>query len=132
MAEEQEGQVEQEGQAVQSVEMPDMSGAGKVTPAEPNLDMIRDIQVSLTVELGRTDMLIEEVLELTIGKVMELNKLAGEPLDILINGQLLARGEVVVVDENFGVRVTSIMDPRSRVKAMSQPDDAVAGLGTDA
>ena len=123
---------EQEEQEVQSVEMPDMSGAGDVAAAEPNLDMIRDIQVSLTVELGRTDMLIEEILELTIGKVVELNKLAGEPLDILINGQLLARGEVVVVDENFGVRVTSIMDPRSRVKAMSPADDAVAGLGTDA
>ena len=116
-----------EEEDVQNADFPDMSGAGSVDGAEPNLELIKDIQVSLTVELGRTDMMIEEILELTTGKVVELNKLAGEPLDILINGQLLARGEVVVVDENFGVRVTSIIDPRSRVKAMAddeQPADA--------
>ena len=109
-----------------------MSGAGQVEGAEPNLDLIKDIQVALTVELGRTDMLIEEILELTTGKVVELNKLAGEPLDILINGQLLARGEVVVVDENFGVRVTSIIDPRSRVKAMSDEEPAANAAPADA
>lgn len=107
--------------AVQPVELPELSGAASPSgPLTPNLDLIRDIQVRLAVELGRTDMLIQEVLELTPGKVIELDKLAGEPLDILINGQLLARGEVVVVDENFGVRITSIIDPRSRVKAMAE------------
>ena len=63
-------------------------------------------------------MVIDEILGLTTGKVIELEKLAGEPLDILVNGKLLARGEVVVVDENFGVRITSIVDPRMRVQAM--------------
>ena len=117
---------------VQNADFPDMSGAGQVDGAEPNLDLIKDIQVALTVELGRTDMLIEEILELTTGKVVELNKLAGEPLDILINGQLLARGEVVVVDENFGVRVTSIIDPRSRVKAMADEEPAADAAPADA
>lgn len=107
---------------VQNAAFPDMSGSAEVDPADVNLDMVRDIEVTMTVELGRTGMVIEEILGLTTGKVIELEKLAGEPLDILINGQLLARGEVVVVDENFGVRVTSIVDPRSRVKAMAAGD----------
>lgn len=108
---------------VQEAEFPDMSSSAEVDPAAANLDMIKDIEVTMTVELGRTGMVIEEVLGLTTGKVIELEKLAGEPLDILINGQLLARGEVVVVDENFGVRVTSIVDPRSRVKAMAADEE---------
>lgn len=109
---------EQGGESVQDVEFPDLAGAGAVAETAPNIDMIRDIEVVLTVELGRTNMLIEEVLGLTPGQVIELEKLAGEPLDILINDKLLARGEVVVVDDNFGVRITSIVDPRSRVQAL--------------
>jgi flagellar motor switch protein FliN/FliY len=98
---------------------PDLAGTGEAEGGgTPNLDMVRDINVDLTVELGRTEMMIQEILELTPGKVIELQKLAGEPLDILVNGRLLAKGEVVVVDENFGVRITSIMDPRSRVHAL--------------
>lgn len=111
---------------VQGAEFPDMSGAGAVAGGTANLDLIKDIKVDLSVELGRTDMMIQEILELTSGKVIELNKLAGEPLDILINGQVLARGEVVVVDDHFGVRVTSIMDPRSRVKAMGEASEQAA------
>ena len=83
-----------------------------------NLELIRDIQVGLTVELGRTRMLIEEVLALTPGQVIELDKLAGEPLDVLINGKVLARGEVVVVDDHYGIRITAIEDPRTRVQAL--------------
>ena len=85
--------------------------------------MIRDIEVQLSVELGRTNMLIEEVMALTPGQVIELDKLAGESLDILVNNKLLARGEVVVVDDNFGVRITTIVDPRTRVAAMGQGDE---------
>lgn len=92
--------------------------AGTAKPGAPNLDLIRDIQVGLTVELGRTRMLIEEVLALTPGQVIELDKLAGEPLDVLINGKALARGEVVVVDDHYGIRITAIEDPRSRVQAL--------------
>lgn len=119
-------QTEQAGQdpAVQAASFPDLSGVGGESgPSKPNIDLIRDIQVTLTVELGRTDMVIEEVTGLTPGKVVELDKLAGEPLDILINGKLLAKGEVVVVDENFGIRITSIIDPRSRVQAIGSGND---------
>jgi flagellar motor switch protein FliN/FliY len=80
--------------------------------------MVRDIQVSLSVELGRTDMIIQDILEPTAGKVIELDRLAGEPLDILVNGKLLAKGEVVVVDENFGVRITAIVDAKARENAL--------------
>ncbi len=107
---------------VKPAEFADLSGVGGVTPGVPNLDLVRDIQVTLTVELGRTDMLIQDVLELTPGKVIELDRLAGEPLDIVINGTLLAKGEVVVVDENFGIRLTAIVDPRVRAAALN-PDD---------
>lgn len=112
---------------VAPAEFPDLGGAGEVVSggsAKPNLDLIRDIQVTLTVELGRTDMVIEEVMGLTPGKVVELDKLAGEPLDVLVNGKLLAKGEVVVVDENFGIRITSIVDPRARVQALGPDAEA--------
>jgi flagellar motor switch protein FliN/FliY len=86
------------------------------------MELVKDIPVVLTVELGRTDMVIQDILELTPGKVIELDRLAGEPLDILVNGTLLARGEVVVVDENFGVRLTSIIDPALRAEALKRED----------
>jgi flagellar motor switch protein FliN/FliY len=108
---------------VSEAEFPDLGSVGNADGVPPNVDMVRDIQVTLTVELGRTEMIIEEVMGLTPGKVIELDKLAGEPLDILVNGKLLAKGEVVVVDENFGVRITSITDPRSRVAAMGPGDE---------
>lgn len=103
---------------VKPAEFPDLAGAGAVPPGKPNIDLVKDIEVTLTVELGRTEMVIQDILELTPGKVIELDRLAGEPLDILVNGTLLARGEVVVVDENFGVRLTSIVDPAERLGAM--------------
>ncbi len=105
-------------QDIQPAAFPDLSGAGSTASAQPNLDLVRDIQVTLTVELGRTDMIIQDILELTAGKVIELDRLAGEPLDILVNGKLLAKGEVVVVDENFGVRITSIIDAKARENAL--------------
>ena len=71
--------------------------------------MIADIPVRVTVELGKTRKNISEVLALTAGSVIELDKMAGEPVDILVNGKLIAKGEVVVIDENFGVRITEVM-----------------------
>lgn len=82
----------------------------------PNLNLIMDVSLQLSVELGRTHKKIREILELTSGSIIELDKLAGEPVDILVNGKLLAKGEVVVIDENFGVRVTEIVSPMERVK----------------
>lgn len=115
-------------EGVQAAEFPDLEQAtGATTGGGANLELIKDIGVTLRVELGRTDMMIAEVLELSPGQVIELDKLAGEPLDILINDKLLARGEVVVVDEKFGIRITSIIDPRSRVQAMGGEAGATDG-----
>lgn len=83
-----------------------------------SLDLIMDVSMRVTVELGRSSMTVEDVLSLGPGSVVELNKLAGEPVDVLVNEQLIARGEVVVVDENFGVRVTEIVSPRRRAHAI--------------
>ncbi|MFS0656014.1 flagellar motor switch phosphatase FliY [Bacillus sp. 179-C3.3 HS] len=80
-----------------------------------NLDMLMDIPLSITVELGRTKRSVKEVLELSAGSVIELDKLAGEPVDILVNKRIVAKGEVVVIDENFGVRVTDILSQSERL-----------------
>jgi len=82
------------------------------------LDFILDIPLSLTVELGRCRMLISELLQLGQGSVVELAKLAGEPMDVFVNNRLIARGEVVVVNEKFGVRLTDIVSPTERVNKL--------------
>lgn len=105
--------------AAKPAEFPDLGQGAGGAPGKPNIELVRDIQVTLTVVLGRTEMLIQDILELTPGKVIELDRLAGEPLDIVVNGKLLAKGEVVVVDENFGIRLTSIVEPNAREAAIS-------------
>ncbi len=85
-----------------------------------DLDFILDIPLELSVELGKTKMLINDLLQLGQGSVIELNKLAGEPLEIFINRKLVARGEVVVVNEKFGVRLTDIISPLERVRSLGQ------------
>ncbi len=84
-----------------------------------NINRLLDIGLNLSVELGRKEMRIKEILELGPGKIIELDKLAGEPVDLLVNGKLLAKGEVVVVDENFGVRITELIDPVDRLKILN-------------
>jgi flagellar motor switch protein FliN/FliY len=83
-----------------------------------NLDMLLDIPLQVTVELGRTRRSVKEILELSAGSIIELDKLAGEPVDILVNNRLIAKGEVVVIDENFGVRVTDIISQSDRIKKL--------------
>jgi flagellar motor switch protein FliN len=83
-----------------------------------NLNMLLDIPLQVTVELGRTSRSVKEVLELTSGSVIELDKLAGEPVDILVNNRLIAKGEVVVIEENFGVRITDILSQKERIKKL--------------
>ncbi|MCL2899831.1 flagellar motor switch protein FliN [Brenneria tiliae] len=85
-----------------------------------DIDMIMDIPVKLTVELGRTKMTIKELLQLSQGSVVPLEGLAGEPLDILINGYLIAQGEVVVVADKYGVRITDIITPSERMRRLSR------------
>lgn len=84
------------------------------------LDFILDIPLELSVELGRTKMLVNNLLQLGQGSIVELNKLAGEPLEVYINRKLIARGEVVVVNEKFGVRLTDIITPMDRVKSLTE------------
>jgi flagellar motor switch protein FliN/FliY len=98
-------------------EFEEHGGKAKTTPH--NIDFILDIPLELTVELGHTSMLINDLLQLGQGSVVELNKLAGEPLEILVNRKLIARGEVVVVNEKFGVRLTDIVSPIERVKSLA-------------
>jgi flagellar motor switch protein FliN len=87
-------------------------------PTVTNLDFILDIPMEVSVELGRSKMLISDLLQLGQGSVIELTKLAGEPLEVLVNQKLIARGEVVVVNEKFGIRLTDIISPTERVKRL--------------
>lgn len=86
--------------------------------SDTNINLIMDVPLQVTVELGRTKKLIREILELAPGSVVELDKLAGESVDILVNGKLIAKGEVVVIDENFGVRITDIVSPLERATSL--------------
>ena len=96
------------------------SGEAKKASGAPvqSLDFILDIPLKVSVELGRTKMSIREILELGQGSVIELSKLAGEPLEILVNEKLVARGEVVVVNEKFGIRLTDIISPIERIEQL--------------
>jgi len=82
-----------------------------------NIGLLMDVPMNLTVELGRTSMMVKKILELGEGSIIELDKLAGEPVDLLVNGKLIAKGEVVVIDENFGIRITDIISQAERLKA---------------
>ncbi len=85
-----------------------------------NIDLLMDVDLPISIELGRTKMSISDILALGPGSVVELNKLAGEPVDLLVNYKVVARGEVVVVDENFGLRVTQLMTPEERLKSLAE------------
>ncbi|MGD8176764.1 flagellar motor switch protein FliN [Marinimicrobium sp. ARAG 43.8] len=84
----------------------------------PDLDVILDIPVSISMEVGRTSITIRNLLQLNQGSVIELDRLAGEPLDVLVNGTLIAHGEVVVVNEKFGIRMTDVISPSERIKKL--------------
>ena len=92
---------------------PVAQGAG-----EANLDVILDIPVTLSMEIGRTEITINDLLQLGQGSVVELERLAGEPMDVMVNGTLIAHGEVVVVDEKFGIRLTDVISPTERIKKL--------------
>ncbi|KPW83479.1 MULTISPECIES: flagellar motor switch protein FliN [Pseudomonas] len=92
--------------------------SGPVSLDGPNLDVILDIPVSISMEVGSTDINIRNLLQLNQGSVIELDRLAGEPLDVLVNGTLIAHGEVVVVNEKFGIRLTDVISPSERIKKL--------------
>jgi len=95
-------------------------GAGHAGMQRDDIDMVLDIPVQLTVELGRTRIPIKHILQLAQGSVIELDALAGEPMDVLVNGFLIAQGEVVVVNDKFGIRLTDIVTPSERMRRVNR------------
>lgn len=93
---------------------------GSVSDESHGLDILMDIPLEISVELGRTKMVVKEVVDLGVGSIVEIEKAAGEPVDILVNGRLVARGEVVVIEDNFGVRITEILNPRERIARLGE------------
>jgi flagellar motor switch protein FliN/FliY len=108
------------GQEVQNVLLGQLDGETQPAEGRPkaDLDLIMDVEVPVSVELGRTEMPIGQILELGPGSIVELEKMASDPVDLYVNNKLIARGEVVVADENFGIRITSVVDPKQRVKTL--------------
>ena len=101
-----------------SASFPSLDGGGAV-PAHKNIDFILDIPMQVTVQVGSTKMVIRELLQLGQGSVIELDKLAGEPMEVLVNNKLVARGEVVVVNEKFGIRLTDVISAAERVQQLA-------------
>jgi flagellar motor switch protein FliN/FliY len=101
-------------------EFPEGSNVSQGTGAAPDLDVILDIPVSISMEVGNTQIPIRNLLQLNQGSVIELDRLAGEPLDVLVNGTLIAHGEVVMVNEKFGIRLTDVISPGERIKRLQK------------
>lgn len=110
-------QAEAEAQAAQMDNLQEET-TGKSSTDNDRLDVILDIPVSLSMEVGRTQIPIRNLLQLTQGSVVELDRLAGEPLDVMVNGTMIAHGEVVVVNEKYGIRLTDVMSPSERIQKL--------------
>ncbi len=100
------------------VQFEEFNGNAAAATLNPELDVILDIPVSISMEVGSTSITIRNLLQLNQGSVIELDRLAGEPLDVLVNGTLIAHGEVVVVNEKFGIRMTDVISPAERIKKL--------------
>ncbi|MDR4498645.1 MAG: flagellar motor switch protein FliN [Candidatus Scalindua sp.] len=113
------GQKEESKETVKSVTLSQLKTVPeKQERVNRNIDMLLDIHIPVLVELGKTEMMISEVLELSPGSIIELDSLAGEPVKITVRGKTIALGEVVVVDENFGVKISKISEQEERIKSM--------------
>jgi len=110
-------QEQAEVDGVVPIELDELKETAKPTQS-PDLDVILDIPVTISMEVGRTSITIRNLLQLNQGSVIELDRLAGEPLDVLVNGTLIAHGEVVVVNEKFGIRMTDVISPSERIKKL--------------
>lgn len=112
--------VEEKTVTVQPVQFASFEDLDQVQgPPNQNLNILLDVKLQLTVELGKTELPIKKVLELTKGSIVTLNKAAGEPVELYANGKLIAYGEVVVIEDNFGLRITHITDPARRLNTIS-------------
>jgi len=110
-------QAEQQAPAVERAGFEQLHDDGGVN-LSPELDVILDIPVTVSMEVGNTEITIRNLLQLNQGSVIELDRMAGEPLDVLVNGTLIAHGEVVVVNEKFGIRLTDVVSPSERIKKL--------------
>ena len=115
-----EAAVQVQTEQVAPVSFQNFPSSGGAMAAGNDINMILDIPVQLTVELGRTRIPIKHILQLAQGSVVELETLAGEPMDVLVNGYLIAQGEVVVVNDKFGIRLTDIVTPSERMRRLSR------------
>jgi flagellar motor switch protein FliN/FliY len=106
--------------AAARAEFGELSAAAAAGDGQLNLDLIMDVRLDVTLEVGRTRISVRNLLALTQGSVVELDKLAGEPLDVLVNGTLVAHGEVVVVNERFGVRLLDVVSREKRVESLTE------------
>lgn len=123
MAEAGEGEASDGGKQVKTAPMEDFGDMPEPRSAdgtEPDLDVILDIPVTISMEVGNTQIPIRNLLQLNQGSVIELDRLAGEPLDVLVNGTLIAHGEVVMVNEKFGIRLTDVISPGERIKRLQK------------
>ncbi len=102
--------------SIQQVEATPLTNTSELGTGDVKLDVILDIPVTIAMEIGRTKLSIRNLLQLNQGSVVELDRLAGEPMDVLVNGTLVAHGEVVVVNEKFGIRLTDVISPADRIK----------------
>lgn len=110
--------MEEENQQDQGENDQQVGGARTQADGSPDLDVILDIPVRISMEVGSTAITIRNLLQLNQGSVIELDRLAGEPLDVLVNGTLIAHGEVVVVNDKFGIRMTDVISPSERIKKL--------------
>ena len=106
------------GQNYPAAQLENLDSEGAPRAEEPNIESILEIPVSLSMEVGRTRVSIRNLLQLTQGSVVELERLAGEPLDVMVNGTLIAHGEVVVVNDKFGIRVTDVISAQERIRKL--------------
>ena len=109
----------------------DTAVAGTDDASQGGIDMLGDVDLDVTIELGRTEMLVEDVLRLAGGSIVELNKLAGDPVDVYVNGRLIARGEVLVLNDNFCIRISEILADVQEAGVIEEAISSAADAGAD-
>ncbi|WP_407276764.1 flagellar motor switch protein FliN [Halothiobacillus sp. DCM-1] len=113
-----QAEVEAGDAKAQTLDQFDTQKAAQGTENPINLEVLMDVPVAISMEIGRTNVNIRNLLQLNQGSIVELDRLAGEPLDVLVNGTLIARGEVVVINEKFGIRLTDVISPAERIRKL--------------
>jgi flagellar motor switch protein FliN len=115
-----EEQDEEDSSFLEVERNPNFGNEGRILDDTAGLDLLMDIPLEISVELGRVKMLVKDIVELGTGSIIEIDKAAGEPVDVMVNGRLVARGEVVVIEDNFGVRITEILNAHERLQRLSE------------